>query len=591
MSSETQIGKIIVGNPAYKVRVNVSSGVKIFQVDVAQIETSNKFLIQSGTNTRVLKIVVGSPVRTAVIATDADIDEIIGVNTSGALDGAILVYNDSSGEWEAVNNYSFEDSVIDGKVYPGNLDRQKILIRRSGTAGDPVILRTGELAYSWLEDPGTNGFGNGGDRLYIGVGLETDSAGIIKAERVDTIGGRYFTNLLNHQHGILTASSAVIVDSNKRINEWFVTNLEADSAKIINLNVSDGNIITSTLTVFDSAFIQNLTVIDSVSLFAATITNLIVTNQTNLTSLLVDSESVFRSTILALDSVTINSNLTVTGITNLDSTNITYLTVNNLIVDSSAILNGSITLTGNLSGSTATFTDSVSASTITASTLTDGTILINSGTISSISGIFTDSVTANVINSTLIDASTITDGTLSLNSGIISGAIDGTFSGTLISSNGIFDSITTNLLTVLDSATIGTNLSVGDTLTTANLFVQNTTVFDDSVNINGNLRVDGSNYITNGTLYINGVSLDEIIDSDVALLLHEGEAIDIIYSDDSDKITISAELATFTNLGVASFGAYADSAETIRQFAIADGAVRIAVIDGGFFAFDSSLAS
>ena len=220
-----------------------------------------------GNYTKVLKVVVGTPVRTAVVATFANIDEIVGVDTTGAQNGAILVYNDSSDIWEAVNNYSFEDSVIDGKVYPGNINRQKILIRRSGTQGTPSSLRTGEIAYSWLADPGTNGFGNGGDRLYIGIGAQTDSS----AARIDTIGGRYFTNLLNHQHGILTASSAAIVDSNKRINQWFVTSLQADSAVFGNISATGGIITTSRLTVLDSAFIQNLTVIDSVSLFAASI--------------------------------------------------------------------------------------------------------------------------------------------------------------------------------------------------------------------------------------------------------------------------------------------------------------------------------
>ena len=53
----------------------------------------------------------------------------------------------------------------------------QILIRRSSTRGLPVedltgksLIRRGEIAYSTLADPNDDGFGNGGDRLYIGVG-------------------------------------------------------------------------------------------------------------------------------------------------------------------------------------------------------------------------------------------------------------------------------------------------------------------------------------------------------------------------------------------------------------------------------------
>lgn len=201
-----------------------------------------------GNRTKVIRVVLGTPISRTVIATNADIDDIVGVDTTGAQNGALLVYNDSSGVWEATNNYTFEDSVIDGKVYPGNTARQKILIRRSGTAGDPLILRTGEFAYSWLPDSSTNGFGNGGDRLYIGTGLEVDSAGIIRASRIDTVGGRYFTNLLNHQHGILTPASALIVDSNSRVNNFKTINLLADSATITNYLRVNGDLLINNIT-------------------------------------------------------------------------------------------------------------------------------------------------------------------------------------------------------------------------------------------------------------------------------------------------------------------------------------------------------
>ena len=90
------------------------------------------------------------------------------------------------------------------------LTRIKILTT-GATTNAPSNIKTGELAYSYVA--GTQG--NNGDRLYIGTGAE--SGGV--ASNVDIIGGKYFTNLLDHVHGTTTANSALIVDSNKHIDE------------------------------------------------------------------------------------------------------------------------------------------------------------------------------------------------------------------------------------------------------------------------------------------------------------------------------------------------------------------------------------
>jgi len=84
------------------------------------------------------------------------------------------------------------------------LTRIKILTTGATTSA-PSNIKTGELAYSYVA--GTQG--NNGDRLYIGTGAE--SGGV--ASNVDIIGGKYFTNLLDHVHGTTTANSALIVDS------------------------------------------------------------------------------------------------------------------------------------------------------------------------------------------------------------------------------------------------------------------------------------------------------------------------------------------------------------------------------------------
>lgn len=97
-------------------------------------------------------------------------------------------------------------------------------IKRSETAGNPATLAAGELAYSGLTFNGSNG----GDRLYIGMGVETDG----NAANHLVIGGKYFTDLLDHSLGTVTASSALLVDSNKKLNELLVDNITIDGNAI-----------------------------------------------------------------------------------------------------------------------------------------------------------------------------------------------------------------------------------------------------------------------------------------------------------------------------------------------------------------------
>src|SRR6056300_1272268 len=92
-----------------------------------------------------------------------------------------------------------------------------IQIKRSSATTAPATLQQGELAYTY----GSGIQGNGGDRLYIGTGA-VDSNG--NASSIDIIGGKYFADLTDHVHGTLTASSAVVVDSNKAIDEFIIGN-------------------------------------------------------------------------------------------------------------------------------------------------------------------------------------------------------------------------------------------------------------------------------------------------------------------------------------------------------------------------------
>src|SRR5210317_399330 len=95
-----------------------------------------------------------------------------------------------------------------------------IQIKRSSGTSAPSTLKLGELAYTY----GTGTQGNLGDRLFIGEG-GVDSNG--DANNITVIGGQYFVDQLDHANGTLTASSALLVDSNKAIDEIFIGNAAA----------------------------------------------------------------------------------------------------------------------------------------------------------------------------------------------------------------------------------------------------------------------------------------------------------------------------------------------------------------------------
>ena len=86
-----------------------------------------------------------------------------------------------------------------------------IRIKRSATSGNPTTLAAGELAYSSLADNGSNG----GERLYVGHGTETNG----DAATHEVIGGKYFTEKLDHALGTLTSNSAILVDGDMKIDQ------------------------------------------------------------------------------------------------------------------------------------------------------------------------------------------------------------------------------------------------------------------------------------------------------------------------------------------------------------------------------------
>ena len=108
-----------------------------------------------------------------------------------------------------------------------------IKIKRTTGASAPSGLEQGELAYVYDTSSASTGAGGNGLRLFIGDPSSTSNSAI-------QIGGQYYTQLMDHAHGTLTASSGLIVDSNKAIDELLVGN-SATTGGSIKLNEGTNN--------------------------------------------------------------------------------------------------------------------------------------------------------------------------------------------------------------------------------------------------------------------------------------------------------------------------------------------------------------
>ena len=104
-----------------------------------------------------------------------------------------------------------------------------ILIKRSTGSTAPGSITFGELAVT----TGANGSqANAGDRLFVG-----DNNGAAQI-----VGGRYFMDMLDHVHGTVTASSAAIVDSNSKVDQWLVDDISLN-ANVITTSTTDADLI------------------------------------------------------------------------------------------------------------------------------------------------------------------------------------------------------------------------------------------------------------------------------------------------------------------------------------------------------------
>ena len=109
-----------------------------------------------------------------------------------------------------------------------------IRIKRTSTAGDPSVLGDGVLAYSGADYTSVAG----GGRLYVGLGVETfgDAASHI------VVGGQFFTDMLDHGKGVLTANSALVTDADSKLDNIKIDNIDINGNTISSTDVN-GNIV------------------------------------------------------------------------------------------------------------------------------------------------------------------------------------------------------------------------------------------------------------------------------------------------------------------------------------------------------------
>lgn len=376
-----------------------------------------------------------------------------------------------------------------------------IRIKRSSVSGNPSTLGAGELAYSALTDNGSNG----GDRLYIGMGTET--AG--NAANHYVIGGKFFTDRLDHTAGTLTASSAIVVDASSKIDQLNVDNLTLN-----------GNAITSTDTNGNITITPNGT-------------GSIVLDGQNWPQADGSTDSFLKTNgagQLSWASIPSGS-FTLLGNTGSD----TFLT------------GGSLSIVGAGSVSTAVTNDTYTISVADASSSTKGVASFNS----------TDF--------------TVSSGAVALNAERVEDIVGAMISGTGATQNGIsvgYDDINGKLTFDVNDPTITIAGDVDGSATMTNLGNTTINVTLDTVNTNTGsfgsstaipvLTVNGKGLITavttaaiSSSFTLAGDTGTDTFNNGETLTIAGGEGIDTAVT--NNTITISAELATSSNAGVATF--------------------------------------
>lgn len=422
-----------------------------------------------------------------------------------------------------------------------------IRIKRSGVQGNPTTLAQGELAYSYFN-------GEGGDRLYIGTGTETNG----DAVNHTVIGGAHYVNLLGGEgdapFGTATPNTALILDSDGKVDTLTaggVTFLGSEITTAGDLSFAvggdvtlNGTRITNLGEPIDSADATTKFYVDHTlaNYVADAIAPTGVTagsygSQTQIPTFTVDSDGRLSEAGV----VDIATELTINGdaISLLDS-DVTFTASSNLVVEYDSVTN--------------TIDYALNADVADLTSLEVGNLRLEGNTLSS-----TDSSNTLYIDPAPTDSD---GGTLVIRGDLVVQGTQTIINSTVMSVNDLTLTLADEASTPAEADGAGIFIAGADASIVYN-------AANDVIDINKGLNILAP-------FAINGTSIQQVIDSEVANLLTAGEGIDLAYFDSDNELVISAEFASTTNAGIASF----DSAQFLVS---ASGATTIYQLDGGTY--------
>lgn len=381
-----------------------------------------------------------------------------------------------------------------------------IQLKRTNTATLPTAnngsLEHGEMAYLYDTSSTALSAGQNGRRLYIGNPNGNNQTPI-------KVGGQYYTDMLEHAHGTLTESAAIIADANKKIDNLKVDVMDFDGSTI---TTESGNGLT-------------LNPATSVSIKGAY--TLPTADGTAGQAIMTDGSG-------AATFQTIGTNLTIKG----DATT----------TDSIALLTETLSVEGDAATGIAT---TVGANKIT------------------VSGTNASTTAKGVAKFAAADFAVSAEGEVTLNQTTLEESVEDYINGSLTAGTGMATAYNDTAGTITISGTDATTTAKG----IASFGTTDFSVTAGAVTIKtggvSNAQLAGD--IANGKLTNSTISIDadtgttNAVDLGDTLVVTGGEGIDTAVS--GDTLTITGELATSANKGIASFSG--------DDFTVTDGVVAI----------------
>ena len=363
-----------------------------------------------------------------------------------------------------------------------------IKIKRSEVSGNPAVLGAGELAYSSLLDNGSNG----GDRLYIGSGVETDGNAVNHL----VIGGKFFTDMLTAATATNTVNTLVKRNSSGAayldiVGDVTATDITVNSLTDMRVVFSD----TNGKLVDNSGFTFNAF------------------GQVSVPQLIVNSYSQFNSNV-KITQLT-EGRITFTGVDNTltDSAGLTFVAG---VLTSTSGFSGA--LTGNadtatkwatarnlsLTGDATATLSAVDGSAAVSAALTLATVNANVGSFGSTTSIPVITVNAKGLITAVTTQSISTDLNIAGNTGTDTVGLASdtlTFEG----GTGVATTVTNNKVSFAIGQSVGTtdsvtfnSLTVNGSFNSDDITATNISV-DGNATITGNLTVQGTTTTVNST--------------------------------------------------------------------------------------------